>query len=73
MAFSPGQATAPQEKAEEHRQSVEESPQKSQLEKTRCQIEDRVDYRTVRHARTLAAKRGEQPMAWKDFKKKLDR
>jgi hypothetical protein len=73
MALSPGQAIARQENVEESLQPTEDSRRKSQLEKSRCQIEDRVDYRTVRYARTLAAKRGEQPMAWKDFKKKLDR
>jgi len=36
-------------------------------------IEDRVDYAIVRAARNLAQRRGEKPMAWADFKKKLAR
>jgi len=72
MAFSSGQAVE-QQKGEGRRQPHEKSKEKSQLEKGRCEIEDRIDFRSVRHARTLAAKRGEQPMAWEDFKKKLDR
>jgi hypothetical protein len=34
-------------------------------------IEDRVDYAMVRAARSLAERRGEKPMAWAEFKKKL--
>ena len=72
MAFSSGQAIE-QRKSDEGSKPLDESKKKSQLEKSRCEIEDRVDFRTVRHARMLAVKRGEQPMAWEDFKKKLDR
>jgi hypothetical protein len=72
MAHSSGSAIARQEAVEERLQSSEESPKKNRLAKVRCEIEDRLDYKTVRHARKLAAARGERPMAWEDFKKKLN-
>ncbi len=72
MAFSSGQ-TIERRKSDEHTQPSEEPKKRSQLEKSRCEIEDRIDFKTVRHARMLAVKRGEQPMAWEAFKKKLDR
>lgn len=71
MAHSSGSAIVRQERAEERPQ--EESPKKNPLAKKRCEIEDRIDYKTVRHARKLAASRGEKPMAWEDFKKKINR
>jgi hypothetical protein len=71
MAISSGQATARKD-ADLRLQPAEKPHEKSQLEKNRIsKLEDRIDFRAVRHARTLAAKRGEQPMAWEDFKKTL--
>ena len=73
MASSPGQAIARQKEAEENLQPPKKSNLKSQLEKSHREIEDSLDYTVVRHARVLAKKRGEQPMAWEEFKKKLER
>lgn len=36
-------------------------------------VEDLIDCTIVRKARFLAERRGEKPMAWSDFKKKLAR
>ena len=36
-------------------------------------IEDRVDLLMVRAANSLAVRRGEKPVAWSEFKKKLVR
>jgi hypothetical protein len=71
MASSSDRAIAPLENAEEYSQN--DTQAETPRSKRRCEIEDRIDYKTVRHARRLAAKRGEQPMAWNVFKKKLDR
>lgn len=49
------------------------TPERPQSASKMDRLEDRVDYLTVRHARTLASKRDEKPIAWEDFKKKLTR
>jgi hypothetical protein len=46
------------------------TPKKSKVTAIK-RIEDRIDYMTVQNARASAAKRGEKPMAWEEFKKKL--
>ena len=72
MALS-GQAAAQRERVKEPAHPLDETKEESQLKKTKCEIEDRLDARAVRHAQTLAAKRGERPMAWEAFKQKLDK
>jgi hypothetical protein len=49
------------------------TPERPRSEEQTSRLEDRIDYLTVRHARSLASKRGEKPTAWKDFKNTLTR
>jgi hypothetical protein len=49
------------------------TPERPRTESRTSRLEDQIDYVTVRHARTIASKRGEKPIAWEDFKKKLAR
>lgn len=65
-----GEATAREETAT-HRDHSQPKERVSRRKAIACEVEDRLDYRMVRQARALAAKRGEKTMAWADFKKKL--
>jgi hypothetical protein len=48
-------------------------PEQPRAVRSSQRIEDCVDYAMVRAARSLAARRGEKPVAWSEFKKKLAR
>jgi len=71
MAPCSGHATTQRQATEEERTSSGESKEQAPKRVRFSQVEDRIDYRTVRHARVLATKRGEKSMAWEEFKKKL--
>lgn len=45
--------------------------ERPQPKETRSAMEDRIDYAMVRAARNLAIQRGEKPVPWSEFKKKL--